>query len=65
MSQERQAIALTGENDHSLERIREVHQAMTAKGLDCRLRVEAGLGHEFPPDFDVQLATAVEDILGR
>ncbi len=55
----------TGEEDYGLHRIKEFHSKAIAEGLDCKLIVEPGLGHEFPEDFADKLMEGLAFICQR
>jgi predicted esterase len=54
---------LSGEKDCFFPKVKPLHGRLVQGGLDCRLVVEPGLGHEFPPDFGTKLASAIRFVL--
>lgn len=53
----------TGENDPSRTRIEELHHKMVGEGLPCKLAVEPGVGHDYPRNFRLRLASATKFVL--
>lgn len=54
---------LTGERDYSRHHVERLHEALIDGGLECRLEVIAGLGHDFPDEFDARLLEAIAFVL--
>jgi dienelactone hydrolase len=54
---------LTGENDVLLEPTLQFQAAAEAAGLELRVEIEPGLGHEFPPDLDERIPRALDFVL--
>mgnify|MGYP001182210760 FL=1 len=55
-------VLIAGDRDPVLPRVRDVHQLLEASGIDVRLQVVPGLGHEYPANFADLLRPAVEFI---
>jgi hypothetical protein len=43
-------VFITGDRDSALERVRAAHRLLDRSGLEVRLEVVPGLGHEYPPE---------------
>jgi len=56
-------VIMIGDKDPFFPKIQQLYELMVKKGLDGRLRIETGLGHEYPEDFGDKLRTAVDFIL--
>lgn len=52
-------LILTGERDPARKSTEGLHLMLRERGLRCDLWVEPGRGHEFPPNFDSKLTTAI------
>lgn len=55
---------VTGENDVLLAPTLQFKAAAEAAGLELRVEIEPGLGHEFPPDVDKRIPRALDFVLG-
>jgi predicted esterase len=53
---------VTGENDHTLERAREIQTVLKANGIVYKEEVHTELGHEFPVDFEESFSRALKFI---
>ena len=51
---------IIGEKDPFLPKIEKLYALMMEKGLDGKLQVETGLGHEYPEGFENKLRTALD-----
>jgi predicted esterase len=54
---------LAGEQEPGLKDIVRLHDELRLHGVACHLEVVAGLGHEFPLDFETRLVSAVGFVL--
>jgi len=56
---------ISGENDFTLERSREIQAVLEANGIACKEELHSELGHEFPVDFEKSFSQAVEFIFRK
>ena len=56
---------ISGKNDFTLERSREIQAVLEANGIACKDELHIDLGHEFPADFEKSFTQAVDFILGE
>jgi dienelactone hydrolase len=54
---------VTGENDHTFERSRDIQAALCAHNIPLAEELHTGLGHEFPPNFAASFDKAIAFIL--
>jgi hypothetical protein len=59
------ACIFVGENDPFLRKIEFLKGKMVNRGLECKYSVESGIGHEYPRNFEKNLAESVDFILHR
>jgi predicted esterase len=55
---------IIGDMDPFLSKIEQLYALMVDRGLDGKLQVEKGIGHEYPKGFDNKLREAVEFVSG-
>src|SRR5437660_1932889 len=54
---------IIGDKDPFFPKIQQLYKLMVEKGLDGRLQIETGLGHEYPENFRDKLRTALDFVL--
>jgi pimeloyl-ACP methyl ester carboxylesterase len=58
-------VFITGERDSALARVRAAHRLLERSGLDVRLEVVPGLGHQYPAELSGLLPRALKFLLGQ
>ncbi len=58
-------VIIIGDKDPFYPKIEQLHALMVERGLDGKLLVEPGLGHQYPPGFESKLRAAVDFVLGK
>jgi len=58
-------VIIIGDKDPFLSKIEELYALMLERGLDGKLLVEPGLGHEYPEKFGDKLGVAMDFLLGK
>lgn len=53
----------TGERDYARAQSMELRDRLVASGVPCELAIQRDLGHEFPTDFPMRLASALESVI--
>jgi alpha/beta hydrolase family protein/phospholipase/carboxylesterase len=56
-------VIITGDKDPFFPKIQQLYRLMVEKGLDGKLQIETGLGHEYPEKFGDKLRTALDFVL--
>lgn len=56
-------VLMTGEHDPARPSIEEVYRTLKEAGIEVRLEVIAGLGHDYPNDFELRLQAALAFVL--
>ena len=56
-------VIMIGDKDLFFPKIQQLYKLMVEKGLDGRLQIETGLGHEYPENFGDKLSTALDFVL--
>ncbi len=56
-------VIMIGDKDPFFPKIQQLYNLMVEKGLDGRLQIETGLGHEYPAIFGNKLRTALDFVL--
>lgn len=56
-------VIMIGDKDPFYSKIEQLYALMVEKGLDGKLLVETGLGHEYPHGFEDKLRTALDFVL--
>ena len=56
-------VVMIGHKDLFAPKIRQLYNLMVQRGLDGRLQIETGLGHEYPENFGDKLSTALDFVL--
>jgi len=56
---------ISGKNDFTLGRSREIQAVLEANGIACKEEFHPELGHEFPADFEKSFTRAVDFIFGE
>lgn len=51
---------LSGEKDYFLENTKKLYQEMVKAGIQCKLTIVPGLGHDFPSNFDDYIDEALD-----
>jgi predicted esterase len=51
---------IAGEKDNFTKSIKDLYSEMEKAGLQCKLTIVTGLGHDFPPNFDIYLDEALD-----
>ena len=54
---------IIGDKDPFFPKIEQLYELLVEKGLDGRMQVETGLGHEYPEKFEDKLRTALDFVL--
>jgi predicted esterase len=54
---------IIGDKDPFFPKIKQLYELMVQKGLEGRMQVETGLGHEYPEKFEDRLRTALDFVL--
>jgi predicted esterase len=54
---------IIGDKDPFFPKIQQLYELMVEKGLEGRMQVETGLGHEYPERFEDKLRTALDFVL--
>jgi hypothetical protein len=54
---------IIGDKDPFFPKIKQLYELMVEKGLEGRMHVETGLGHEYPENFGDKLRTALDFVL--
>jgi predicted esterase len=57
-------VIIMGDQDAFFPKIERLYEMMVDRGLDGKLLVEKGVGHEYPENFGTILTTAVDFVLG-
>jgi predicted esterase len=57
-------VVIVGDKDPFFHKIERLYTLMVERGLDGKLQVEKGIGHEYPQGFDNKLRAAVEFVSG-
>jgi predicted esterase len=57
-------VIIVGDKDPFFSKVQQLYTLMVGRGLDGKLIIEAGLGHEYPVGFDLKLKEAVDFVLG-
>lgn len=56
-------VIIIGDKDPFFPKIEQLYELMVEKGLDGRMQVEPGLGHDYPEKFESKLRTALDFLL--
>ena len=56
-------VIFTGANDARVDAARELGEQAAEAGFELRLEIDAGLGHDFPDDFDERVVPALRWVL--
>ncbi len=60
----RRGYIIAGDQDPwSFEGSKALAKSLTENGVPCELEIHAGLGHDFPPDFEISLERALKFLL--
>ena len=58
-------VVIIGDRDAFFPKVKLQYELMLEKGLEGRLMVEPGLGHDYPEGFENKLATAADFVMGK
>jgi predicted esterase len=58
-------VITIGDQDAFFPKVEQLYEMMVGRGLDGKLLVEKGIGHEYPQNFGTKLRTALDFVLGR